>query len=238
MALNYTTWVTGLANLMVQDPTDPNYLTFLPDCIDYVEQRTYRELDLLYTRTVDTTGNFTMQQQFFTIPSANGSFVVVEQINAVTPAGAPAATGSRVPLIPVTKEFINATYPSNTLGTGVPTYFAPVSNEIYIVAPSPDASYVAEVVGTIRPAPLSVTNSSTFLTQNLPDIFMAGSMIYAAGYQRDFGMQTDNPPSAVSWEAQYTKLMGSAAIEELRKKFMGPAWQAMTPSPVATPPRV
>ena len=238
MALTYTTYVSQLANLMVQDSTTTDFQTFLPGCIDYAEQRMYRELDLQVTRVTDTTGTFITNNQQFTLPTGSGSFVVVEQINVFTPLGSNQVDGTRTPLIPVTKEFINATWPSNTANTDVPQYFAPLSNTVYLVAPSPDAAYTAEVVGTIRPTPLSSSNTSTFLTANLPDVFMAASMIFASAYQRDFGGQTDNPPQAVSWEAEYGKLMMSANYEELRKRFMGPAWQPMSVSPIASPPRV
>ena len=238
MALTYTTWLAQLANLMVQDATDTNFLTFVPGCIDYAEQRMYRELDLQVSRVIDTSGTMTINSQQFTLPTAQGVFVVVEQINIFSPAGTTGATGSRIPLIPVTKEFINAAWPSNSSNTGTPQWFAPVSNTLYLFAPSPDAQYSTEVVGTIRPAPLSSTNTTTFLTTYLPDAFMAASMVFATGYQRDFGSQSDNPQASASWEDQYTKLMASASMEELRKRFMGAAWQPMTPSPVATPPRV
>lgn len=238
MALTYDTWLEQLANLMVQDPADENFLVFVPGCIDYAEQRMYRELDLQVTRVIDTSGATVANNQQFTLPTAQGTFVVVEQINVFDPAGTTAETGSRVPLIGVTKEFINAAWPSNSSNIGTPQWFAPVSNTLYLLAPSPDAQYTTEVVGTIRPTPLSSSNTSTFLTTSLPDAFMAASMVFATGYQRDFGAQTDNPQASASWEAQYTKLMQSAAVEELRKRFMGPAWQPMTPSPVATPPRV
>lgn len=238
MSLTYSTWISQLANLMVQDATDANFLTFVPGCIDYAEQRIYRELDLQVSRVIDTSGTTISGEQQFTLPTAQGVFVVVEQINLFNPAGTTAATGSRIPLIPATKEFINAAWPSNSSNTGTPQWFAPVSNTLYLLAPSPDAAYTAEVVGTIRPTPLSSTNTTTFLTTYLPDLFMAASMVFATAYQRDFGAQSDNPQASESWESQYKILMASASVEELRKRFMGPAWQPMTPSPVATPPRV
>ena len=89
------------------------------------------------------------------------------------------------------------------------------------------------VVGTIRPNPLSNTNTTTFLTTYLPDAFIAASMIFASGYMRDFGSQSDNPAQAQSWEAQYENLIKSAGAEEVRKKWAGPGWQSM--STVANP---
>jgi hypothetical protein len=100
-----------------------------------------------------------------------------------------------------------------------------------ILGPWPDANYQVEVIGTIRPTPLSATNTTTFLTTYLPDLFLAASMIFASGYQRDFGSQADNPQQSASWEMQYEKLFASANAEELRKKFSGLGWTSYSNMP-------
>lgn len=239
MSLNYTTYTNQVANLMVQTTTDSNFITFLPGCIDYAEQRMYRELDLQVSRVVDSTSNLSSGVRNFTLPTSIGVFTVVEQVNVITPVGATAsASGTRNPLTPITKEFLDFAWPNSQAFNGVPVYFAPINNTTYVVGPSPDQAYNVEVIGTQRPLPLSATNPTTFLTTYLPDVFIAASMIFATAYQRDFGAQVDDPARAASWESQYTKLMQSANIEELRKRFMGPGWQSMQPSPIATPPRV
>lgn len=239
MSLDYTTWVAQLANLMVQQSTNAEFQTFLPGCRDYAEQRMYRELDLQVSRVSDSTSTLSSGVRTFAVPtSSNGTpFVVVEQFNVWTPVGATSSNATRVPLTPVTKEFMDFAWPTAASYTGVPVYYAPVNNTTYIVGPAPDGAYPLEVVGTVRPTPLSSTNTSTFLTLYLPDAFMAASMIFASAYMRDFGAQSDNPQMSGSWETQYTTLMQSANSEELRKRFQGQAWQAMTPNQIATPPR-
>jgi hypothetical protein len=139
-------------------------------------------------------------------------------------------------MVPVTKEFLDAVYP-NVTTIGTPQYFAPVSNTVFLIGPSPDVNYTAEVIGTQRPTPLSVSNSSTFLTSYCPDLFMAASMVFATAYQRDFGAQADDPKSANSWEQQYQTLVGSAQQEQLRTRYEGAAWTPMVQAPVQ-PPRV
>jgi len=223
---------------MVQSQTDPNYVTFLPGCIDYAEQRIYRELDLQVSRVVDISATVSSGVRNFTLPTSIGTYLVVEQINIITPATALSSNGTRNPLTPTTKEVLDFSWPNASSNTGVPIYFAPINNTTYVMGPAPDQAYLAEVIGTQRPTPLSASNSSTFLTQNLPDLFIAASMVFASGYMRNFGAQVDDPQMPGSWEGQYTKLMQSANIEELRKRFMGPAWQSMQPSPIATPPRM
>ena len=237
-SLNYTTYIAQISNLITVPSSDPNFQVMAPGMIDYGENRIYRELDLLNTRVTDSTGALTANQRNFVLPTSVGSFLVVEEVNVITPSTATAATGTRVPLTNTARAYIDICYPSNTSGQTTPEFWSMIDDANIIVGPSPDAAYPVEVVGTQRPASLSASNSSTFLTQVLPDLFIAASMVFASGYQRDFSAQGDNPQQGQSWEGQYTKLMQSANIEELRKRYFSAGWTSMQPSPIATPARV
>jgi hypothetical protein len=241
MALTYTTWTGQLANLMAVDPTiastNYDFQTFLPGCIDYAEQRMYRELDLLATRVTDTAA-YTANTRNVALPTNNGTFLVIEEANSITPVNATTSSGTRVPMQMVSKSFIDTVYPSNYTGTGVPQYMTMLTNATLSVAPAPDQAYTVEFIGTIRPTPLSSNNTTTILTTLLPDAFMAASMVFASGYMRNFGSQGDDPQMAASWEGQYTKLITTANVEELRKKYQSQAWQSNIPTPIATPQRV
>lgn len=236
MALTYASFVPDLANMIAVPVTDPAYAIALPNIIDDAEQRLYRELDLLSTVTRDT-GLLVVNNRNFTLPQANGRFVVVEQMNVITPAGTTNPDlGTRNPVLPVSKEYLDVIYPS-VAGADVPTSMAPISDQEWIVGPWPDAAYTIEVVGTIRPAPLSVSNPTTFLTLYLPDVFMAAALVMSAGYQQNFSSMGDNPQGAVSWETHVKILLDSAKVEEIRKKFGSQGWSSKSPDPIATPPR-
>ena len=223
---------------MVVSSTNTEFQIFLPGCIDYAEQRMYRELDLLVTRVTDSSASLTANTRNFTLPTGTGTFLVVESVNVISSAGTPASSGTRNPLTMTARELIDISYPANSSASvGQPEFYAMVSNASMIVGPTPDGAYVMEVIGTQFPSPLSSGNSSTFLTQQLPDAFMAASMVFASGYQRDFGGQSDNPAQSASWEAEYGKLIQSANVLELRKKHESQAWTSQTPNPIATPPR-
>lgn len=240
MSINYPSYVAQISNLMVTSTADVNFNTMLPGMIDYAEQRIYRELDLQATRTFDQTTTLSSGDRTWTLPVlAGGIPVVVEQLNLFTPAGTTSSNTTKVPLTPVTKEFLDFAWPSNLSSqTAQPIYYAPVNNTLYIFGPSPDQSYILEFVGTQRPFPLTSSNSSTFLTQNLPDLFIVASMVFAAGYMRNYGAQADDPQMPGSWESQYKTLFASANAEELRKRFQSQGWSAMTPNQLATPPRM
>lgn len=239
MSLTYTTYVTALSTLLIIESSETNFVAILPDIIDYAEQRIYRELDLAATVVRDSSASLTANNRTFTLPSAQGRFVVVNGINVVTPVGSTPANGTRTPLIPCSRDAIDLFWPSETAASAstVPAKFAMITDQIVIVGPPPGAGYNVEVVGTIRPAALSVSNTTTVLSTYFPDLFFAASMVFASGYTKNFGSQSDDPKMAMSWEAQYQTLKSSAAIEEARKKFQGSQWSSMAPSPISEPAR-
>lgn len=235
MALTYTTYVTSLANMMPVDPTNTEFLTVLPNIIDDAEQRVYRELDLLSTIVRDSSGTLTVNSRNFTFPQ---HFIVSESLNVFTPV---TVNTYRQQLYPVSREFLDAVYPDDAAsscgGPTVPQYYAMITDQTIIVGPAPDAAYTVEVVGTVRPAALSSTNTTTYLTDYLPDLFLAASLVFAYGYMKDYGAATDDPQAPGSWEAHYQKLLASANVEENRKKYASQAWTPKQPAPLATPPR-
>jgi hypothetical protein len=92
-------------------------------------------------------------------------------------------------------------------------------------------------VGTYRPNSLSSTNTTTFISLYLPDVFIMASMIYISAYQRNFGRANDDPQMAVSYESQYQALLKSALVEEARKTFEASGWSSQAPATVASPSR-
>lgn len=236
MSLNYTTYVTALSTLMVVPSTNTDFLAILPDCIDYAEQRVYRELNLLQTVVRDSSQSLALNSRNFTLPTAQGLFVVVNDINLITPAGTTPDNGTRNPLLPIDMSFLDLAWPS-TSGSSLPKYFSMLTQTSILVGPWPDAAYVVEVVGTQRPTPISSSNPTTFLATNLPDLFLAASMVFMAGYLKNFGSQSDDPKMAQSWENQYQTLFSSANAEEMRKRFMGSSWSSLTQGPQAQPAR-
>lgn len=233
--LTYSQYVTQIATMAVVEPTDAAFQTILPQCITYAENRMYRELDFLFTSVANTSYSCTLGSRIIAVPT--GTFVVPEQINVITPAGVTNPDlGTRVPLLPTTKEFLDAVYGSG-LYTGTPKYFCPFDDYTFLVGPYPDSAYGVELVGTIRPDSLSATNTTTFISLYLPDLMIMASMIYISAYQRNFGRANDDPQMAITYESQYQALLKSAMMEENRKKFEAAAWSSQAPSTSATPSR-
>lgn len=237
MSLTYASYVNQIATMAVIPVTDTNYVTIIPSMIDYAELRMQRDLDFLSTQISTTAYAFTPSNNTLTIPTSQ--FIVPQTFEVLD------GSGNSTPLLPVTKEYIQNVYGSGST-TGLPQYFAVYGGDTattgntsqnIIVGPIPTSSYTVRLTGTVRSAPLSATNTTTFISTYLPDLFIMASMIYISAFQRNFGKINDDPAMAQTYEAQYQALKASALIEENRKKFEAAAWTSYSPAPAATPSR-
>ncbi len=235
MSTNYTSWLAQAANLAGTVVTNPYLLIELPAAIDYAEQEMYRELDLISTVVWDLSQTCVPSNRNISIPPA---FVVVKDVNIITPAGTTPDNGRRTPLTKKSEAVLDFIWPDVSV-VGVPEMYALRNQATMILGRWPDQGYIVEIGGIQRPAPLSASNTTTFLTLNLPDVFLAGTMVHIAGYQKNFGAQGDDPKSAMSWMGIFQEGLKSANREELRKRYAGttvapPAGMADAP-PVTTP---
>lgn len=225
------TYASYQAAVVTQIPSlvsDTNFTTMLPNSIDYAELCCYRDLDFLPLKGPVSFGSATIGTPELTWPSG---LTVLEMLYQ----GA-----NKIEITPASLSFIRSCY---GLGAtrGVPQYFA-VQGNIgsgtalqVVLGPPPDATYAISGYGTVRPAPLSGTNTTTWLSQNVPDLFWAAAMIYWAGYNRNYGAMSDDPRQAISWESEYQRLLKSAGLEEARRKFESQGWQPFSPTPLAQP---
>jgi len=235
--MDYNTYVQQIATMAVVPTTDTNYQIILPQMINYAELRMQRDLDFLSTQISNSSYSFTSGNGTLTIPTSQ--FVVMETFEVID------GSGNSTPLLPVTKEYIQNVYGTGST-TGLPQYFAVyggdtattgLTSQNMIVGPIPDSTYSVRLTGTVRSAPLSASNTTTFISVYLPDMMIMASMIYISAYQRNFGRMNDDPQMAQSYENQYQVLKTSALIEENRKKFEASAWSSYSPAPAATPNR-
>ena len=236
MALTYSSYVQQIATMAVIPSNDTNFTIIIPQMISYAELRMQRDLDFLSTQISTNAYNFTSGSNLLTLPTSQ--FVVPETFEVVS-------SGVSSPLLPVTKEFIQNVYGSGST-TGLPQYFAVYggdtattgnTSQYMIVGPIPNQNYSTIITGTVRSAPLSASNTTTYISTYLPDMFIMASMIYISAFQRNFGRINDDPQMAQTYESQYQALKTSALVEENRKKFEAAAWSSYSPAPAASPTR-
>lgn len=240
--MDYTTLLGYLASLLEYDVGDANFTGIMPAALQDAEQRIYLSMDFLNTRTVNSGSNFTAGSRNFTLPTNPSTIMVLQGVAAITPAGATPATGTRVQFEPVSLDYIDSTWPQESL-TAAPdpingnAAWAMLNDAAIVVKPTPDQNYAAELTGTFRPNPMSVTNPTTYIGNVYPQLLVAACMIFLAGWQRDFGQQSDNPQLAVSWKEMYATQLQVAMDEEQRRKGAGTGWTPFAATPDAAPPR-
>lgn len=239
MSITYASFVSQMATITVISSTiletgDTNFGGIIPAAIDYAEGRIYRDLDIPAARVTDTSVTTSSGVRTVALSTTLGTLLEIESYNIMTPSGALSSNGTRVPLVPVSHAYVDAVYPSAiSSNCGQPAYFARITDTQILFGPTPDQAYQTHVTAVIRPAPLSASNSSTWLTQNTPELMVAAGAIFLFGYMRDFGAQADDPKAAQSWENQYQALKATANADSLRQKFQSFAWtdSVQTPSP-------
>lgn len=242
MSLTYSSYISEIATITVISSTvlvsgDNNFAGIMGGIIDYAEGRIYRDLNLPITSVYDYSVTCTSGVRTINLSTVQGEPLVLDSLSLLTSAGATSSYAARVALVPASKAVIDMIYPSGANAvTGQPEFFARVGNLGLILGPTPDQAYGTEAYYSIRPNPLSASNSSTWLTQNYPELMIAAGMVFAAGYMRDFGSQSDNPQVALSWEGQYSALLRGIQGNVNEMNFQGQGWTAQN-TVTATPPR-
>lgn len=221
--MTYQEWLAAVGNLTEENVEDVEFLDVVPRAIEYGELRIYREFDFLNSRTANTAVATASGTRAITIPS---TIVVVEAINLISPAGTTnPELGTRIPIDRVSLEYLNFVYPTAAT-TGVPSVYALQSDTACRLGPTPNGAYTCEIIGTQRPTPLSATVTETFISLNVPDLFLAATMIFFKNYQEE-------PEGAAVYEAEYQKLKMGVALVDLRRKAESASWQPFSPAPLA-----
>jgi hypothetical protein len=240
--MNYDQTVKNLQTLLEipLNQEDENFRRIIPLMFTYADNRIYRELEFLATTSV-ITGTLTAKNRETPLPS---TMLVLRQMNVLIPFGVVlAGKTKRRALERISPEALDMFWsegrydpmtdtvqptPPGTpekyaiVGTSTATFPQTLSYIVRLM-PTPDKAYVTEFFGVTRPALLSSVNTETFLSANYADLFCAACMVFASGYQRDFGSMADDPQKAISWNGTYESLRQSAILEAGRMKGILPA---------------
>lgn len=227
--MTYTEFVQRLLTMTMQISSDIDLMVYIPAIIDQAEQRLYRELNLLSTTVRDSTASLTANSRDFTLPSGQGRFVTVTRVNVITPSGTTTANGSRTPLVRASGEMLDFLARTETGAVGqVPSMYSMVTDQTILVGPAPGSVFNIEIVGTIRPTPLSPTQPTTFLTLYLPDLFMSAAFVETFAF-----VPKVDPTILQAASANYQNHFDSANNEETRKRYNR---SVNSPAPVSGAP--
>ena len=109
-------------------------------------------------------------------------------------------------------EMVDRRYRSGDT-SGKPAYYAVTAGEIEVY-PTPDGTYDAELYYYSRITALSASNTSNWVLEYHPDLYLYGSLIHSAFYLKD-------DQRVQGWASLYQAALDRANMESEKSKFGG-----------------
>ena len=161
--------------------TDSNVLTttIVNDFISQAELRIFREIDLDVFRSYEF-ATLTASNPFVALPGSTPStmsFVRYASIYQTTGATA----NERTRLLQKDVSYMNEYWP-NRGNTGQPKYYAMWDQNTIYLAPTPNLAYNIELALNRNETGLSSTNTTTWVSQNAPQVLLYACLIEAFKY--------------------------------------------------------
>lgn len=119
------------------------------------------------------------------------------------------ANGNKQPVLLRKYEYLRAYWP-NATDTGTPLYYADYDYYHWLVAPTPDIAYPAEVLYYERIQPLDSNNQTNWFTQYAPQALLYGTLLQAMPFLK-------NDSRVQLWQAMYTQYMTALKAEDLQR---------------------
>ena len=163
-------------NIRNYTETDTNVLSdsIIQPFIKSIEDQIMRTVDLNYYRKYDY-ATLTVDNPFIPLPSDWQATRYMQIYDASS------STPDRTFLIQKDISFMNEYWPDRT-ANGTPKYYAMWDQDTHYVAPTPNVALNTELAYTYKPDGLSSTQTSTWLSQNAPNVLLYGCILQALGY--------------------------------------------------------
>ena len=186
--MNYSELVTEIQSYVENEFATADINTF----IEQAEQRIYNSVQLPAIRK-NVTGSLTIGNNYLTVPTdwlATFSLAVIDEV------------GEYRYLLNKDVNFIRAAYPTTTVADrGLPEYYAIFDSNSFILGPTPDLAYTAELHYYYYPESI-VTANTTWLGDNFDSTLLYGALLEAYTYMK--GEQD----VLVMYQKRYDEAMG------------------------------
>ena len=169
--------------------------------ITNVENKVQKQLDLDAFRKF-ATSSFTIGSPFITLPD---DFDLERGVQIVNP-----STNDRTWLEQVDTTFIDE-YNVDRSNTGTPKYYANWDQNTMIFAPTPDATYTIELWYNKTPDHLSSSQTTTWLSNNAPEVLIYGTLTEAFSYLK-------NPTYVQLYQQMYSQAVQGLSVTQMGRK--------------------
>jgi hypothetical protein len=198
--MTYDELVTNIRNYTEVDPN-----VFSNSVIDtfilMAENRILRDIDLDVFKK-EASSNLTPENRFLTMPFdiLTHRYIMVKKDD------------QKIFLEFRDPSYITEFWPDSTI-TGVPQYYAVWDQDSFVLAPTPDTNYYVELGYIYKPAQLSFTNQTTWISTKAPEALLYACLIQAYSY-------TKGPPDMISYfnNAYKEAIQGLGAEQQGRRR--------------------
>jgi len=179
--------------------------TIINGFIENAEFRVLREVDSDSNRSFKT-AQLTTSQRYIDVPD---DCLVVRSAQIVDSDGV-ASADNREFLEYKDTNFMSEYNPTDA--TGVPKYYSYWDENTLVFAPVPDAEYTIQINYVLKPAALTATNTTTYLSLNFPNGLLYACLVEAYGFLK-------GPQDLLQlYEQKYKQVVEGFSIEQMGRR--------------------
>ena len=182
--------------------TETNFVAAIPTFVKQAEQRIYRSVNLPVNRK-NVDGNITIGNKYLAMPT-DFLFPLSLSIYSST-----TTDSNQIFLLNKDANFIRATYP-NVTATGVPKYYGVFDSDTFILGPTPNVAYSAELHYYYQPTTivdLANDSSTSWLGTNADTALLYGALIEAYTYMKG------DPDMMQLYQQRYQEAVGLLKLQ-------------------------
>ena len=170
------------------------------------EYRILREVDSDNNRKY-ATATIIAGQPYVSVPTSPDQLLIIREAQII-PSGV--YTGPNAVVEYRDTGFINEYNASNA--TGLPRYFSYWDEDTIVVAPIPDLTYTMQLNYILKPAGLSVSNTTTYLSNQFPTGLLYACLVEAYGFLK-------GPADMIQfYEQKYQSVLQGFSIEQMGRR--------------------
>ncbi len=179
--------------------------TIINGFIENAEFRVLREVDSDSNRSFKT-AQLVASQRYIDVPE---DCLVVRSAQIVDSDGV-ASADNREFLEYKDTNFMSEYNPTDA--TGVPKYYSYWDEETLVFAPVPNAAYTIQINYVLKPAALTATNTTTYLSLNFPNGLLYACLVEAYGFLK-------GPQDLLQlYEQKYKQVVEGFSIEQMGRR--------------------
>lgn len=195
-----TTYTLLRSNIItVCEDNTSEFLAYIPIAINTAEARLFRLMDINWSTSIQITtfaGSASLNK-----PSGHRATKHLYLNN----------NGVRQRLIKKTRDYLRDYWP-NVSELDIPKYYADDTETTWLLAPTPNGSYIVEISYEALPTPLSTTNQTNIISQKYSDLLFYASMSNMCEWMKDVERKAE-------WEEKLREALASVNREGERNRI-------------------